>query len=77
MLRRLRSPARTAAFPDSCSLGLDQMHDDEHKHAQPDPKDLDIHVNVGRVRGLNRLYFLYQAWDNYWSPTLLLERLSI
>jgi len=53
------------------------MHDDEHKHAQPDPKDLDIHVNVGRVRGLNRLYFLYQAWDNYWSPTLLLERLSI
>ena len=43
------------------------MHDDEHKHAAPDPKDLDVNVKVGWVKGLNRLYFLYEAYDNYWD----------
>ena len=56
-----------AMVPDSYVIALDQMHDDEHKHAQPDPKDLDIHVKVGWVKGLNRLYFLYEAYDNYWD----------
>ena len=44
-----------AIVPQSYSIGLDQMHDDEHKHDKPDPKDLDIHVKVGWVKGLNRL----------------------
>jgi PKD domain len=56
-----------AMVPDSYVITLDQMHDDEHKHAKPDPKDLDIHVKVGWVKGLNRLYFLYEAYDNYWD----------
>ena len=34
---------------------------------KPDPKDLDIKVKVGWVKGLNRLYFLYEAYDNYWD----------
>ncbi|HKO20660.1 MAG TPA: PKD domain-containing protein [Acidobacteriaceae bacterium] len=53
--------------PDSYAVTLAQMHDDEHKHAKPDPKDLDIKVKVGWVKGLNRLYFLYEAYDNYWD----------
>lgn len=53
--------------PESYSIGLDQMHDDEHLHDKPDPKDLDVHVKVGWVKGLNRLYFLYEAYDNYWD----------
>lgn len=56
-----------AMVPESYSIGLDQMHDDEHKHARPDPSDLDVHVKVGWVKGLNRLYFLYEAYDNYWD----------
>lgn len=60
-------PSDWAIVPDSYSIGMDQMHDDEQKHAQPDPKDLDIHVKVGWVKGLNRLYFLYEAYDNYWD----------
>jgi hypothetical protein len=60
-------PADWAIVPESYSIGLAQMHDDEHKHTQPDPKDLDIHVKVGWVKGLNRLYFLYEAYDNYWD----------
>jgi hypothetical protein len=56
-----------AMVPDSYAITLADMHDDEHKHAQPDPKDLDIKVKVGWVKGLNRLYFLYEAYDNYWD----------
>ncbi|MBL8295050.1 MAG: PKD domain-containing protein [Bryobacterales bacterium] len=33
----------------------------------PDPKDLDVRVKVGWVKGMNRLYFLYEASDNYWD----------
>lgn len=56
-----------AMVPDSYAITLADMHDDEHKHAKPDPKDLDIKVKVGWVKGLNRLYFLYEAYDNYWD----------
>jgi len=56
-----------AMVPDSYAITLADMHDDEHKHASPDPKDLDIKVKVGWVKGLNRLYFLYEAFDNYWD----------
>lgn len=53
--------------PESYSIGIDQMHDDTGQHPAPDPKTLDIHVKVGWVKGLNRLYFLYQAYDNFWD----------
>jgi hypothetical protein len=32
-----------------------------------DPKDLDVKVRVGWVKGENRLYFLYEASDDYWN----------
>jgi hypothetical protein len=28
---------------------------------------MDVKVKVGWVKGLNRLYFLYEAYDNYWD----------
>jgi hypothetical protein len=56
-----------AMVPESYSIGLDQMHDDEHKYDKPDPKELDVHVKVGWVKGLNRLYFLYEAYKNFWD----------
>jgi hypothetical protein len=56
-----------AMVPESYAITLKDMHDDQHIHAQPDPKDLDIKVKVGWVKGLNRLYFLYEAYDNYWD----------
>lgn len=34
---------------------------------QHDPTDLDVTVKVGWVKGLNQLYFLYEATDNYWD----------
>jgi len=60
-------PSDWAIVPDSYTISLAQMHDDEHLHASPAPKDLDVHVKVGWVKGLNRLYFLYEADDNFWD----------
>ena len=53
--------------PESYVIGTDQLVDDSGKHPQPDPKTLNVRVRVGWVKGLNRLYFLYEADDDYWD----------
>jgi hypothetical protein len=52
--------------PDSYSIGIDQLKDTVH-NTPLDRKDLDVKVKVGWVKGENRLYFLYEAYDNYWD----------
>ena len=54
------------------SVGLDQLTDDRDSgsHKVADPKNLDVKVKVGWVKGMNRLYFLYQAYDDYWDFSL-------
>jgi hypothetical protein len=56
-----------AIVPQDYVIGADQLVDDSGKHAKMDPKNLDVHVRVGWVKGLNRLYFLYEAYDDYWD----------
>lgn len=56
--------------PDSYVVGTSQLTDTDGKHSAPDPKTLDIKVKVGWVKGLNRLYFLYEAYDDYWDFSL-------
>ena len=56
-----------AIVPDSYVIGTDQFVDDSKKHAAPNPKTLDVKVRVGYVKGINRLYFLYEAYDDYWD----------
>src|SRR6185436_12308814 len=53
--------------PDSYIVGGDQMVDDSRRFPKMDPKDLDVKVKVGWVAGENRLYFLYEAFDNHWD----------
>ncbi len=53
--------------PESYSVGIDEMWDDTGKHAGIDRSTLDIKVKVGWVKGLNRLYFLYEAYDDFWD----------
>lgn len=55
--------------PDSYTIGMESMTEDEGKHRRPDKANLDIKVKVGWVQGLNRLYFFYEAYDDYWSFT--------
>ncbi len=56
-----------ALVPESYVVGTDQLVDTDKKHPGPNPKTLDVRVRVGWVKGLNRLYFLYEAYDNYWD----------
>jgi len=59
-----------AMVPDSYAIGMDQLEDTlapGGRGTDRDPKDLDVKVKVGWVKGLNRLYFLYEAYDNYWD----------
>jgi hypothetical protein len=56
-----------AIVPDSYVIGTDQLQDDSGRGRKPDPKSIDIKVKVGWVKGLNRLYFLYEAYDDYWD----------
>ena len=59
-----------AMMPDSYPNGMDQLEDTEAPGGHGtdrDPKDLDVKVKVGWVKGLDRLYFPYEAYDNYWD----------
>lgn len=56
-----------AIVPESYTVGMDQLWDDSRKHATANPMNLDVKVKVAWVKGLNRLYFLYEAYDDYWD----------
>jgi hypothetical protein len=53
--------------PDEYVIGTDQLWEDSGKHKKADPNNLDVRVRVGWVKGINKLYFLYEAYDNYWD----------
>jgi hypothetical protein len=53
--------------PEEYVVGMDQLVDDAKIHARPDLKKLDVRVRVGWVKGLNRLYFLYEAKKDFWD----------
>ena len=54
-----------ADFPDEYIVGTNQLWDDSGKYPETDPENLDVKVRVAWVEGLNRLYFLYEAYDDY------------
>lgn len=53
--------------PDGYVVGVDQLWEDSGKHPAADSENLDVQVKVGWVKGMNRLYFLYEAYVNYWD----------
>jgi len=52
--------------PDEYAIGTDQIKDTV-KNTPMNRDDLDISVKVGWVKGIDRLYFLYEAYDDYWD----------
>ena len=54
--------------PEQYIYGTDQLNDTRDGHGTDiDASDLDVRVRVGWIRGLNRLYFLYEAYDDFWD----------
>ena len=60
-------PGDWAIVPDDYAVGSDQLIDDFNDHRPPDPKQFSLKVKVGWVKGLNRLFFLYEADKAYWD----------
>ena len=61
-------PSDWSVVPETYSIGIDQLKETaKGRGFNYDKKDLDVKVKVGWVKGLNRLYFLYEAYDNYWD----------
>jgi hypothetical protein len=56
--------------PNDYVIGMEQLTDDTGKHSKADSNNLDVRVRVGWVKGLNKLYFLYEAYDDYWDFSL-------
>lgn len=59
-----------AIVPDDYVVGTDQLADYSGRRPlgqKADPKSLDVKVRVGWVKGMNKLYFCYEAYDNYWD----------
>ncbi len=57
-----------AIVPESYAIGTKELRDTVGgKDDRHDPKNLDVTVKVGWVKGLNQLYFLYEAYDDYWD----------
>lgn len=56
--------------PREYTVGTNELWDDSGKQSTANPKNLDVSVKVGWVKGLNRLYFLYEAYDDYWDFSL-------
>lgn len=52
--------------PARYAVGGDELVNDEGDEPM-DPTSLVVTVRVGWVKGMNRLYFLYEAYDDYWD----------
>lgn len=57
-----------AMVPPGYAIGMDQLSDTTGgRGTNWVASDLDVKVRVGWVKGLNQLYFLYEASDDYWD----------
>ena len=53
--------------PDSYNYTTELLKDTEDGLGIMDTNDLNVTIKVGWVKGLNRLYFSYEAYDDYWD----------
>ncbi len=61
-------PSDWAMVPDRYAVRTEQFVNESRRPSKPGT--LDVAVRVGWVKGLNRLYFLYEATDDYWDFSL-------
>ena len=58
------------SVPDLYGVGTEQLWDSLGKHETIQPESLDVTVKVAWVKGMSRLYFYYEAYDDYWDFSL-------
>lgn len=53
--------------PNDYIIGTDKLTDEKTPGRKMNRESLDVKIRVGWVKGLNRLYFCYEAYDDYWN----------
>lgn len=53
--------------PEDYYIDTKHLVDDEKLHSEPDTLNLSVKIYIGWIKGMNRLYFLYKAYDDYWD----------
>ncbi len=54
--------------PKDYTYGTDELNDTEDGMGTDiSPEDLDVKVTIGWVKEMNRLYFKYEAYDDFWD----------
>jgi hypothetical protein len=52
--------------PDDYAIGIEELKDTTMNNPV-NRKDLDVTVKIGWVKGMDKLFFLYKAYDDYWE----------
>jgi len=60
------NPADWNSVPDNYAIGVEELRDTVYDNPV-DKTNFDLTVKVGWVKGFNRLYVLYEAYDDYWD----------
>jgi hypothetical protein len=61
-------PRDWSIVPNTYKYGTGELNDTEDGMGTAiDSADLNVEVIIGWVKGLNRIYFLYKAYDDYWD----------
>lgn len=60
-------PTDWSMVPESYVVGIDQLRNQGKSPPAAGDQTLAVRVRVGWVKGLNRLYFLYEAEDDFWD----------
>jgi len=54
--------------PDTYQVGIDELENTVFGEGlEQDPEDYDLKVKAGWIKGMNRLYFYLEAYDDYWD----------
>lgn len=57
-----------AIVPESYTYGTKELNDTEDGIGTDiNPEDINVEVTIAWVKGMNRLYFLYKAYDDFWD----------
>lgn len=60
------NPSDWDIVPASYTVTSDSLFDNTGHYASTNPQTSYAKVKVGWVKGMNRLYFLVELWDNHW-----------
>ncbi|AVR45615.1 PKD domain containing protein [Christiangramia fulva] len=63
-------PSDWEIVPEEYVVDINELREDSGKYTEVDSLNLAVQVKVGWIKGMNKIYFLYEAYDDYWDFSL-------